>query len=418
MVYRSSWFQVEGIHTGAMLGAFILKCLVGFGLLWLYGQFIRIDRSDADVFKFFDDAVVLQSSAQESIGRYWQLFMGDTSESLSSYFNRMFNWDSPREFFLFNDDRTIIRFHSLLLFVSGGNIRVHQVIFALISLLGSVLLFRGLNQWAPIKESGWGNKVGWAFWIICILPPSLLLWSSGLLKETLVMLPLGLVVYGLAYRGFGVRSWLSLTVGFTLFILIKPYVGICLLPGILFLSIDHCLSKGWTWAVFITGLLCFVFLVISTFIPSIDLIALMATEQAEFLALAQHETAGSIVVVQEFHDIPSFVAQSPMAVVRCLFRPGVWEMRGPLDALAAIENAVYILLILTALSFRRKQLPMRPILFGLITIFSLALLIGSVTPVLGAVVRYKVPLLPFLLFILLQVIDFDRIPFIRPRVTQ
>ena len=59
---------------------------------------------------------------------------------------------------------------------------------------------------------------------------------------------------------------------------------------------------------------------------------------------------------------------------------------------------------------------MRPVFFALFFVLSLALLIGSVTPVLGAVVRYKAPMLPFLVFALFQLIDFDKIPLARFRV--
>ena len=54
---------------------------------------------------------------------------------------------------------------------------------------------------------------------------------------------------------------------------------------------------------------------------------------------------------------------------------------------------------------------MNPIIaFSLFFTVTLGALIGWVTPILGAIVRYKIPLMPFLILIPTYYIDSDKLP--------
>ena len=410
LVYKSSWFQVAGLPPSVTLTVFILKCIIGFFLLWLYGHFIEIDRADADVFKYFDDALILHSSAKDSLRLYWELFSGTRLDSLAPYFEAMHNWDSPRAYIHSSDNRTMIRIHSVLLFISQGDIRIHQVVFALLSMLGLVTLFKGLSTWSKMP--------GWAFLAVCVLPPSLLFWGSGLLKETIVMLPLGLFIYGLTGWNEGRKKQVAMLLGMLAFIWIKPYIGMCLLPGLSFLIADKKIQIPSFWLAIGSVIVMILLLFLATYIPGFDPIGRLAAEQIAFIELAQAKAAGSLIAVHQFDDLWSFLVQSPGAALRCIFRPVLWEIRGPLDTIAAIENTGYILLVLAAMIYRKKGVNMRPIYFSILSVLAIAVLIGSVTPVLGAVVRYKAPMLPFLVFVFFHLIDLNRIPLIRTFVAK
>ena len=81
--------------------------------------------------------------------------------------------------------------------------------------------------------------------------------------------------------------------------------------------------------------------------------------------------------------------------------------------LAALENT-FLLLVLAGLLlfYRRKGLPqLLPIhFFSLFVILLIYTLIGITTPVLGAMVRYKIIALPFLLFLVISSCDSSRLP--------
>jgi len=77
--------------------------------------------------------------------------------------------------------------------------------------------------------------------------------------------------------------------------------------------------------------------------------------------------------------------------------------------LAAIENAMLLLLLaLFLFFFKFESTHINLLLFCLTFVLILYLLIGYTTPVMGAIVRYKAPALPFLYVMLLLIFDKDK----------
>ena len=77
--------------------------------------------------------------------------------------------------------------------------------------------------------------------------------------------------------------------------------------------------------------------------------------------------------------------------------------------LPALENLLFILLLSFAFFFRRKI--SNPEVFGFCLTFSILLfvVIGISTPVLGALVRYRIIAQPFLFVALLMLIDREKV---------
>lgn len=97
----------------------------------------------------------------------------------------------------------------------------------------------------------------------------------------------------------------------------------------------------------------------------------------------------------------SIVEASPIALVNVLLRPFPWEYSGFFSLFAILENLLLLSFLVYVVSRKRPLAETQPgvnNLFFLALTFTLglALLIGWITPVMGAIVRYKVPLLPFL----------------------
>ena len=93
----------------------------------------------------------------------------------------------------------------------------------------------------------------------------------------------------------------------------------------------------------------------------------------------------------------SWARAAPMALVNAVFRPFLWEATNVFMLAAACENLlIVILMIVSVLLGRFIHERANVIFFCLAFFFMMSLLIGLVTPVAGAIVRYKVPALPFL----------------------
>lgn len=96
----------------------------------------------------------------------------------------------------------------------------------------------------------------------------------------------------------------------------------------------------------------------------------------------------------------------PMGFCNALFRPHLFEFHNIMTFAAALENlfiAVFIILGLIFANYSRKYPPQ--LYFSLSFSLILLVIIGVTTPVLGALVRYKLPALPFIAAIFITTFD-------------
>lgn len=134
------------------------------------------------------------------------------------------------------------------------------------------------------------------------------------------------------------------------------------------------------------------------------------SDTARYLLWWDIPASGSRIDVARLQPtLSSFLSAAPQALITTLFRPHPLEARNPFMLMAAAENLLVMLLMLLALIFFRK--PQSPPLFWLCVTFVLLLflLCGLVTPVLGALVRYKMPALPFLVIAIIMLIDREKL---------
>lgn len=126
------------------------------------------------------------------------------------------------------------------------------------------------------------------------------------------------------------------------------------------------------------------------------------------------EKAGS------YYDIPllydswtSVLKNAPQAFITSAFRPWPWEARKPVMLMAAAENLVLFLGILfIVVTFFRSSKPISVhlpiVLFCLLMAVQIFVLTGLTTPVLGSVVRYKMPGMIFIGIALISIWDQER----------
>ncbi|MGQ9847318.1 MAG: hypothetical protein ACUVQP_07435, partial [Bacteroidales bacterium] len=120
--------------------------------------------------------------------------------------------------------------------------------------------------------------------------------------------------------------------------------------------------------------------------------------------------AGSKIEIPLLSDsVISFIINTPNALINSLFRPHLFEAHNLTSMLAAIENLFLIILIISMILFFKKEKWNNWMWFSISFSLMLLTLIGLTTPVLGALVRYKIPALPFMLYILISFINLEKI---------
>jgi hypothetical protein len=134
--------------------------------------------------------------------------------------------------------------------------------------------------------------------------------------------------------------------------------------------------------------------------------AVVARQQA-FIKL----TGSSSVSVRELQPTAkSFVLNIPQALSLSIIRPYPSDVRHLLSLAAAVEINLLLLLFLAFLFWRKSDSKISPaLLFCLFFSFGLLMMIGYSVNNLGAIVRYRSIVLPFLIVPMIANIDWEKI---------
>ncbi len=459
------------IKRSIVAGIFVLKITFGVLFLWLYnGQFE--DRSKADVYKFFDDSAVLHAAAGDNFGDYVSLMLGyGDDQDLHVYHDEMQNWIRQYDHGFSNDNRFMIRYNALLRWVSMGNVWCHMVITNFILFWALILLVLALS-----KEHNFG-------WILFLgfLMPSMLFWSSGVLKETLALIGICWFIHALS--NIKSKPFQSMVIGLLALLILlnlKVYLLLFLVLSLavykLFESKSSLKFNGQKYALFLAvgaliilgigqtnfgkskmeaiafkqkdfkniangGVICkndtaYVFVpdeqreicIIRDdqvqFVPgaSFSYLRLPNTKDtlqiddyhssATFDLVFENKKSGSQVYVPALDNhLGSFVKASPNALYNVLFRPLPFEFSSALLTFTSLEVLLIWIMVFAALVYSKPKdhIQWNKVFASLFFVLAVYYLIGVSTPVLGAIVRYKVPVLPFVLYVCCLIADWEKI---------
>lgn len=258
-----------------------------------------------------------------------------------------------------------------------------------------------------------------------MLMPSVVYWSSGLLKESVALAAIGPMVWGaqrLTQTKKRLYGLFPLALGLIVCGLFKAY----LLPPFVLAA------AAWFYVVrarksgvesfarparlVLAGVAAITLLLaIGTVLPRYD----FRTIQSQ-VAKEQHRGSyvdgGSDFSLQDSapNSTAGFLMAAPWAVVTALFRPAIIEARNPLSLLNSLETLVLLIMLLQALSrnglWRCIQKVRRSSLLTFCTVFTLVLAmgVGFSTTNMGTLSRYRMPLVPF--FVVVLVVLRDRTP--------
>lgn len=407
---RLRFFQLDELPKWAAPALFLIKIVFGFAL-WAVYTFYYTDRSTSDIYKFYDDAHYVHLAYSENKAAFIGLMTGSEDSSLVTYTSQMKNWE--RNFTKtvpFNENRFMIRLNALMMFISGENIHVHTILFCFLSFLGCILLLKLFQHFIETGKRKWV--------VVTILFPSFLFWTSGGLKESLIILGLGLFLQGFLFiRERGLMAVLSMFFGLLILMITKYFLVICLLPALAgyYLFINR---KSGTQVVLkyacVIVLTLVVLQVIAPISPKINFARTIEKKQSFAIHEAQYMKAGSYSAVPVVDStIVSVVSKLPIGLWDSMMKPYLWQSRNPMMLMSAAENIALIILFILSLMYRdrKKTYDYNLLVFICVSVAVYFSIIGIMTPVLGNLVRYKVVLMPLLVFVLLYVVDSRRLPF-------
>jgi len=388
---------------------FIIKVLTGVIVSLIYTYYYT-DRSTADIYKYFDDSKVMYDALYRKPLDFFRMLFGihnDNPYFDRNYYSIMNNWYRPYEPNVYNDNHTIIRFNAVVRLVSFGYYNVHTVFMCFFSTIGLLALFK---TFFPLLKNKRKELA-----VLLFLMPSVLFWGSGVLKEGLLLFGLGILLLSftkLTDKGFSFRFIIGMLIGLLILAYLKYYILTILIPLLISNFITAKTKIRPVFIIYLAVIILFFAILLNIYriFPQYHVLEILAQKQNSFVYLAEKINAGSIYEHRLLQpDIRDFIIKSPKAFYTVLFRPFIFETDSPFILLAAFENSLLVMATVFCfffLTFRREYTNM--LLFCIFFVIITFVLTGLTTPVLGAVVRYKIPALPFLAITLLLIFDKDK----------
>lgn len=387
---------LKGASKNAFIVSWVIKVIAGLALLYTYTQ-VYPKRTEADAFKYFDDGIILREIAAEDPAVFTRIMLGTWSDSDLHYLNRLNYWFRSYDHGIANDNRVVIRLNALLNLVTRGSYGLNLLVFLVLAWLGSYWLFQLFLGLSSTKITSY---------IAAFLVPSTVFWSSGILKEALLFFALGGFLYSI-FRIHQRFRWGVFTLGilcFLLLLFLKIYILMALLPIVL---LTWLWVQTTSWKQFAGSFLACVAVFITChllFFPDWSPLSTLQGKQFDFIQMAHAVNAGSIVpIIPMDGRMSTVLALVPLGIWNVLVYPDFSMIKNGQSLVALTENVLILLIFLGAV------LRLRGISWTLdwrfpSLLFSLAVLslVGMTAPVVGAMVRYKAPVLPFLLMSLLH----------------
>lgn len=411
MLKKWSFFTNSGLSFHQLSILYTLKFILGISVFYIYTYYYT-DRKTADVFKYFDDAKYLYEHVYTSNRiKFWKIIFGIQNETteIHNYLIETNYWFKPHSTNVFNDNRTVIRFNAVIYLFSFGYYHVHTLVLSTLSFIGltgiyrTFLLFFHTNKKELIYS--------------CYLIPSVLFWGSGILKESILLFGIGIFIFSFSqflYISRKTKFILLIIITLGLLAITKTYVLIVLFPSVLAWLVVYFFQIkriGWTYFFVNMGLITVAFNA-KHIHSSLDFTGNLVYKQKDFINVARDTKAGSTIKLGIIDNSAwSYIKNCPEALINAMFRPTLFEVKNVLFALVSVENTLlFLLLILLFFFFKKPKIfQLNLIYFGIYFTILLAILIGLTVPVLGAIVRYKTPFMPFIISILLVCIDFAKI---------
>lgn len=249
--------------------------------------------------------------------------------------------------------------------------------------------------------------------------PSVVFWGSGILKDTITLGALGWVTW--AFLNIVVLNrlrTLSIMIGLLNAILIlkvKSYILLCFVPVVfLFLYFNYSKKvKNLAIKIIIAPFILLLFGalgIMATFYAStdeynIDNVAERAAITSNDIKQGWGRGAGGTYDIGTLDGSwGSMISLAPKAIIVSIFRPFIWEVSNPLMLLAAMESLVFLILLvkLVLKGKFRNQLKDPFLVFCLVFTLLFSFAVGISTGNFGTLMRYKIPMMPFLGVFLLK----------------
>ena len=313
----------------------------------------------------------------------------------------MNNWDTSYKNSLMNESRLLIKINAILNIIGLKNYFFNSITFILMAFVGEFLIFKSLIFKFKFKNP----KI--LFWSL-ILFPSIFLWSSGILKEPLIILSFGLILNSLIVKRTKWMNVSSFIIASLIIFKVKFYIFICFFPALISYIISEKTKFKPPRIIFtVCAIIAVIIFAMGKMNNYYNPLKILSQKQNDFITLSElFDTGSAFKIIPIEPSITSLLKAIPMGAINGFFRPFPNNINNFLQLFPLLENmllylmVLYLLFKILFLKIKINQDVKNVLWNSLFFIIMLFILTGVSTPVIGALVRYKVPGLLFLIIVI------------------
>ncbi|MGI9543294.1 MAG: hypothetical protein ACR2MX_08540 [Cyclobacteriaceae bacterium] len=376
---------------GLLKPTFFPALLFKLGAGVLLGVIFRYYYGTGDTWALFLEATTFAEQGYAAPLEFLQaLFLNDYAPALKA---SLVYIDQPRALLA----AKVISLFNLITYNHYWLVSLYLSLFSFISFW---LLARKLVDYFP--------KAKLAIAAAFLFFPSVIFWSSGVSKESLVMggictslaLLLPLLVKNERLKPW---HWILVVLGLLMVTFIKYYYAAVLIPMLIVVLIIG--GKQWRLSKKVLtafGLLIILLVAASWLHPNLHLDRLLFVVVANGQEMIANTSGTDYIVYHRLTPEFSSVAMNfPLAVFSGLFRPTLMETKTIFQLWTGLENAFLLVFALAQLT-RWKTIDHTILLWAaIIYVLLLAGFLALAAPNFGTLVRYKIGFWPFLVFLIL-----------------
>lgn len=380
-----------------------------------------------DTVTYFRDSMILQQIFWKQPSLYFDfLFNGMYENGIAFEWKKYFEVRQlDLQYFVFRlDERAmfVVRLASVLTIITGGSFFASGMIIAFFCYFGSWKIYKLFIEYYPLFK----NQLAYTVLFI----PSVAFWGSGILKDPITLGALCFLVFyfhSFMQKRKMLYSMILCVISGYLILAIKPYIFNAFIIGMGSWLLSNYLVK--VKSVILKGLIFPFLLAISAGLIFLSLDAFSdKTGQYSLDKVMDEAVLVQNDLKQEYYgghrfDIGTFeptlsglLSKAPIAIATTLYRPFLWEADNVFIMMSAIESAIVIIFTIVAI-FRIKLLKLQGVLlenpllfFSFVFSLFFAFSVGLTTANFGALVRYKIPLMPFYLSMVYILSNYAKIP--------
>jgi hypothetical protein len=375
-----------------------------FGAIFIgliYGYYYK----GGDTFYYFNQAQVLNSALNESFEKWVNLLFHIPSANDGNYYEYI----SKMEWYTDPSSYTVV---SITAFFSVFTLNTYlptAIMFAFISFSGIWALFRTFASLYP--------QLTRPVAIAVLFIPSVVVWGSGIFKDTICLFGLGWLTYStfrfLVQKDFSFRNIILAVLSFILIANIKLYILLGFTPALL-MWIFFNYSQGiknksqkilvkFIFLAFVIGGFLFFMQRFANELGkySLEKVAQTSSVTREWIYYSSGDEGSGYDLGVFDPTIAGMISKFPLAVNVTLFRPYIWETKKIIVALSSLEAILFLIITLKVLFMIGpvkiwKTISTDPtIQFCLIFSIIFAFAVGISSYNFGSLSRYKIPCMPF-----------------------